>query len=73
MDQLDYQRKLAEYDEAIAGHKVAIEQLEHDRAKFVLAVLDKTIEARKAMANEKPLEEQPTTIIRGTTDAGRTG
>ncbi len=47
MESLEYQKKLAEFDEQIAFHKAKAEQVEHEKARFVLAVLSATLEEKK--------------------------
>jgi len=54
MDSLTYQKKLAEYDERVAYHKAKTEEIEHEKARFVLDVLNATIKDRE----EKNLEEE---------------
>lgn len=50
MDSLEYQKTLAELDEKIAFHKARAEQIEHEKARFVLDVLTATFEAKRASA-----------------------
>ena len=40
MDQLMYHKRLAEFDEKISFHKVKVEELEHEKSRFVLDVLN---------------------------------
>lgn len=67
MDSLEYQRQLAVYDERIAFHKAAQESLEHEKAQFVLRVIEETLKARSQ--KNDTLQGQPTKII-GPKDAG---
>lgn len=46
MDTLQYQKKLAEYDERIAFEKVKMDQIEHEKARFVLDVMNATLQAQ---------------------------
>jgi len=48
MDSLEYQKRLAEYDERIAFHKTRSQEYEYERAGFVLEVLKATQEAKNA-------------------------
>ena len=51
MDGLDYQKKLAEYDEQIDYLKLQIAQMEHEKSRFVKKVLDATISDRDTGKN----------------------
>lgn len=46
MNSLEYQKKLAEYDEKMAFHKMKMDQFEHEKSLFVLSVLDATMKDR---------------------------
>jgi hypothetical protein len=41
---IEYKKHLAEYDERITSHKLKAQELEHERAKFVLSVMTATFE-----------------------------
>lgn len=47
MDSLEYQKRLAEYDEQISHHEVRRTQLEHEKSRFILSVLSATLDDRK--------------------------
>lgn len=52
MDSLEYQKKLAEYDEKISFFKVKMNQAEHEKALFVLGVVDATQKSAKDKQKE---------------------
>jgi hypothetical protein len=56
MDQLMYQKKLAEYDERINFYKVKAEEIEHEKSRFVLDVLNATIEDRDRKKKEEEVK-----------------
>ena len=60
MDQLTYQKRLAEYDEKISFFKIKVEELEHEKSRFVLDVLNATIEDR----DRRKKEEEAAKIIK---------
>jgi len=59
MDQLEYQRTLAEFDEKINFHKAEAAIADHGRSKFVRDVMDATL---KAKTNKENFEKPPETI-----------
>jgi len=48
MGSLEYQRHLAEYDERISFHESKAKEIEHEKSRFVLEVLQATLEAKKS-------------------------
>jgi hypothetical protein len=42
MDSITYQKKLAEFDEKVSFHRMKMDQYEHEKALYVLSVLDAT-------------------------------
>jgi hypothetical protein len=48
MDTLEYQRRLAEFDEKISFHEARAKDIEHEKSRFVLEVLTATSEAKSA-------------------------
>lgn len=52
MDSLEYQKRLAEYDEQISYHKAKQSQLELEKSRFILSVLSATVDDRKKTQNE---------------------
>jgi len=59
MDQLEYQRTIAEFDEKITFHKAEAAKADHGRAKFVRDVMEATL---KAKANKENFEKPPETV-----------
>lgn len=48
MDALEYQKRLAEYDEKISFYEAKAKELEHEKSRFVLEILKATQEAKAA-------------------------
>ena len=57
MDSITYQKKLAEFDEKAAFHRMQMDQAEHDKALFVLGVLDATQKDRAEKTQIQKEEE----------------
>lgn len=56
MDSLEYQKRLAEFDEKISFYKLKVEELEHEKSRFVLEVLDTTIKSKKSNIKNQSTE-----------------
>ena len=52
MDSLEYQKRLAEYDEQISYHEAKRSQLELEKSRFILSVLSATVGDRKKSQQE---------------------
>lgn len=50
MDTLTYQKKLAEFDEKASYHRMMMDKAEHEKAMFVVSVLDATMKDRAEKA-----------------------
>jgi len=48
MDTLEYQKRLADFDEEIQRHKLAAQELEYKRAMFIAKVLGATLDKQKS-------------------------
>jgi len=53
MDALEYQKKIAEFDERIAFHKAKANEIEHQKAVFNLNVMTATHKDRQQQAESK--------------------
>jgi len=64
MEALEYQKKLAEYEQKITYYKLRAEEEEHKKAEFVLSVLDATIKKKKDDEEKNKISSE---IKKGTT------
>jgi hypothetical protein len=48
MDSLEYQKRLAEYDERVSFHEAKAKEIGHEKSRFVLEVLKATQDAKLA-------------------------
>ena len=67
MKSLEYQKKLAEYDERISFHKMKEQELEYEKSRFVLEVVTQTMGAEKDMKDSLKTQK---TIVMGSTTPG---
>ena len=58
MNSISYQKKLAEYDEKASFHRVKMDQVEHEKALFVLSVLDATQKDQAIQIAKNKIEEK---------------